>query len=168
MTPKTQQEPSHATWATWAFVVALVAETIHQVLNMVMSFINRDFAEATLADTLKDTNTEASEQLISVAYTGSVLLMGGIALGILVLLGWLVRQHHLGTKRAATARRILQYFAIYFGLRAFLLLAAQPEFSDIPIAMFVADGIVQIIVATAAILGMTYSLRPEKSGDKGK
>lgn len=168
MTLKTEQEPSHATWATWAFVVALVAEAIHQVLNMVMSFLNRTVAEATLADTLKEANTEASPQLVSAAYTGSVLLMGGTALGILILLGWLVRQHHLGTKRAATARKVLQYFAVYFGLRAFLLLAAQPEFNDIPIAMFVVDGIVQIIVATAAILGLTYSVRPEKSGDKEK
>lgn len=168
MTLKTRQHIPHATWATAAFAITLIAEAIHQVLNMVMSFINRDVAEATLAETFQDANTEASEQLISAAYTGSVLLMGGVALGILALLGWLVRQHHLGTKRAATARKVLQYFAVYFGLRAFLLLAAQPEFNDIPIAMFVVDGIVQIIVATAAILGLTYSVRPEKSGDKEK
>jgi len=68
---------------------------------------------------------------------------------------------HRRSKFAGLARRMLLVFGFYFGFRILMLFMATPGGNDVPVAMYLVDGAVQIIVGVAAVLGLIFSFREE-------
>ena len=64
-------------------------------------------------------------------------------------------------KWAPGARRMLQLFAVFFAIRAAALYVAMPSSTAVPVAFFAADGIIQIVLAVAGVLGVIYSSQKE-------
>ena len=78
-----------------------------------------------------------------------------------MLLAFLLRSLANRSKRAGTSRRVWFAFSIYFGFRILLTFMVTPAGADVPDWLFAADGMVQILVGVAAVLGLIFSVRAE-------
>lgn len=160
--------PAAVAASVLAWIAALGLELVHQGLSVAMSLINRGPAQASMSKLLAEQGQTPDPALLSAAYTFSVVAMGGLALVILAVVAWIVGLYRGGKKHSATARRVLTYFGMYFGIRAVLLLVASPTNTDIPTVLYAIDGCVQIAVATAALLGVTFGLKKESLKHTGE
>ena len=61
-------------------------------------------------------------------------------------------------KWAENARRLLQIFSVFFALRMLTLFMMVPASTAVPTAMFGIDGVVQIILGVAGVMGVIYSV----------
>ena len=78
-----------------------------------------------------------------------------------MLLAFLLRSLANRSKRAGTSRRVWFAFSLYFGFRILLTFMVTPAGADVPDWLFAADGMVQILVGVAAVLGLIFSVRAE-------
>ena len=76
-----------------------------------------------------------------------------------MLLAFLLRSLARRGKRAGTSRRVWFAFSLYFGFRILLTFMVTPAGADVPDWLFAADGMVQILVGVAAVLGLIFSVR---------
>nr|WP_255716856.1 hypothetical protein [Corynebacterium sp. ACRPR] len=150
----------------WLWLGVVAGETVHQILNVVLTLLNHDVLMAQAKQMVESTSggedgEEVSDSFIEMAAYGSVALSAAIAVGVLVLLLFLLKSLAGPSKRAGTSRRIWFAFSIYFGFRILLTFMVTPAGADVPDWLFAADGMVQILVGVAAVLGLIFSVKPD-------
>lgn len=144
----------------WA--VAVGGEIIHQILSMTMSFMDPSALVAAARQGQEgEESTALAESTVSLAIYASVIITGLIGILIMGLLVWALVLIKRRSKHAGVARRMLMVFGFYFGFRIIMLFTVSPGASDIPLAMYIIDGSLQIIVGVVAVLGLVFSFRPE-------
>jgi hypothetical protein len=150
----------------WLWLGVVAGETVHQILNVVLTLLNHDVLMAQAKQMVESASggedgEEVSDSFIEMAAYGSVALSAAIAIGVLVLLLFLLKSLAGPSKRAGTSRRIWFAFSIYFGFRILLTFMVTPAGADVPDWLFAADGMVQILVGVAAVLGLIFSIKPD-------
>ena len=160
------KRPETVVYMLWLWLGVVVGETIHQILNVVLTLLNHDVLMAQAKQMVESASggedgEEVSDSFIEMAAYGSVALSAAIAIGVLVLLLFLLKSLAEPSKRAGTSRRIWFAFSIYFGFRILLTFMVTPAGADVPDWLFAADGMVQILVGVAAVLGLIFSIKPD-------
>lgn len=160
------KRPETVVYMLWLWLGVVAGETVHQILNVVLTLLNHDVLMAQAKQMVDSTSggedgEEVSDSLIEMAAYGSVALSAAIAIGVLVLLLFLLKSLAGPSKRAGTSRRIWFAFSIYFGFRILLTFMVTPAGADVPDWLFAADGMVQILVGVAAVLGLIFSVKPD-------
>ncbi|MGV0417839.1 proline-rich domain-containing protein [Corynebacterium segmentosum] len=160
------KRPETVVYMLWLWLGVVVGETVHQILNVVLTLLNHDVLMAQAKQMVESASggedgEEVSDSLIEMAAYGSVALSAAIAIGVLVLLLFLLKSLAEPSKRAGTSRRIWFAFSIYFGFRILLTFMVTPAGADVPDWLFAADGMVQILVGVAAVLGLIFSIKPD-------
>ncbi|WP_245670352.1 hypothetical protein [Corynebacterium crudilactis] len=136
----------------WAVMIGF--ELIHQILNVVMSFM-----DPTALRTVAREQAEAqgmSDEIVNATVVAAILFMGFINLIIIAILSWMVMIVKKRSKRLPTAFLLLTIFSFFFILRVLMLFFASPGANDVPMALFAIDGCVQILVGVSA--GVAYAL----------
>ena len=160
------KRPETVVYMLWLWLGVVAGETVHQILNVVLTLLNHDVLMAQAKQMVESTSggedgEEVSDSLIEMAAYGSVALSAAIAIGVLVLLLFLLKSLAGPSKRAGTSRRIWFAFSIYFGFRILLTFMVTPAGADVPDWLFATDGMVQILVGVAAVLGLIFSVKPD-------
>ena len=160
------KRPETVVYMLWLWLGVVAGETVHQILNVVLTLLNHDVLMAQAKQMVESTSggedgEEVSDSLIEMAAYGSVALSAAIAIGVLVLLLFLLKSLAGPSKRAGTSRRIWFAFSIYFGFRILLTFMVTPTGADVPDWLCAADGMVQILVGVAAVLGLIFSIKPD-------
>lgn len=160
------KRPETVVYMLWLWLGVVVGETVHQILNVVLTLLNHDVLMAQAKQMVESASggedgEEVSDSFIEMAAYGSVALSAAIAIGVLVLLLFLLKSLAEPSKRAGTSRRIWFAFSIYFGFRILLTFMVTPAGADVPDWLFAADGMVQILVGVAAVLGLIFSIKPD-------
>ena len=153
--PDQRRQPESVRLLILLWAGALGGELIHQILNMVMSFLDPSafFAAAREAG--------ENEALVSASVYASIIVVGLLSLLIVGVLALMLRLVHRRSKYAPMARRMLLFFGFYFGFRTLLLFTASPGASDVPVAMYLIDGSLQILVGVAAVLAVIFGMRQD-------
>lgn len=160
------KRPETVVYMLWLWLGVVAGETVHQILNVVLTLLNHDVLMAQAKQMVESASggedgEEVSDSFIEMAAYGSVALSAAIAIGVLVLLLFLLKSLAGPSKRAGTSRRIWFAFSIYFGFRILLTFMVTPAGADVPDWLFAADGMVQILVGVAAVLGLIFSIKPD-------
>ena len=160
------KRPETVVYMLWLWLGVVAGETVHQILNVVLTLLNHDVLMAQAKQMVESASggedgEEVSDSFIEMAAYGSVALSAAIAIGVLVLLLFLLKSRAGPSKRAGTSRRIWFAFSIYFGFRILLTFMVTPAGADVPDWLFAADGMVQILVGVAAVLGLIFSIKPD-------
>ncbi|MCS5478389.1 hypothetical protein NYP18_01835 [Corynebacterium sp. YIM 101645] len=160
--PDETKKPDAVRLLLLLFAVAVGGEILHQILNIIIGLMDPSALVAAARESLSAEEVEqVSDGQIRLTVLASVLLAGGLGLAVMVLLAFMLNLIHRRSKHAGLARRMLMVFGFYFGFRILLLFMASPGGNDVPVAMYLLDGSVQIIVGVAAVLGLLFSLRRE-------
>ncbi|MBK4165351.1 hypothetical protein GWO55_04100 [Corynebacterium macginleyi] len=160
------KRPDTVVYMLWLWLGVVAGETVHQILNVVLTLLNHDMLMAQAKQMIESASgggdgEEVSDSFIEMVAYGSVVLSAAFAIGVLVLLLFLLKSLAGPSKRAGTSRRIWFAFSIYFGFRILLTFMVTPAGADVPDWLFVADGMVQIVVGVAAVLGLIFSVKPD-------
>lgn len=153
--------PASLQQAKMLWLVAVVIEVIHQALSVVMTFLNKDQAVSQVKDSLP-AGQDYTDQMINASVIAAAIGALVITLLILGVVVYFVLRLAQAGKKAITAQKVLTYFAVYFVLRAFLLFLASPT-SDLPIALYATDGVLQIIVAALAAVAAVIAMNKESA-----
>lgn len=145
--------------ACWA--VMLGGELLHQILTVVVTVLDPAALRASAKEAASGRGEELSDAMLNVGIYGSVVLMALIQLIILGVFTFALRTLAKRGKWAGNARRLLQFFGAFFAIRMLTLFAMTPASSTVPVALFAADGIIQILLGVAGALGLFYSTRKE-------
>ncbi|OFT71800.1 hypothetical protein HMPREF3145_02605 [Corynebacterium sp. HMSC05C01] len=156
----------------WAVMIA--GELIHQILSVVFAFVDPSALRDAAKQQAKQRGEEISDGLINMGVYGSLILMTLIQLGVLLLFVFALRAVRNKSSQAGNAYRLLQIFGVFFALRMITLFMMQPASTAIPVVLYGIDGVVQIILGVAGILGIIYStdkdavnwVAPKKDGSK--
>lgn len=158
-----KKRPEAVQLMIWVWLVAAGGELVHQVLQVILSLLNRDVFVASLRATLKERD-EAGNYPDAVLHLAANLYIVGTAVLFIVIIGGLVfmllrlaRQE----KSAGMARRLWFAFSLYFVFRILLVFMSAPAGTDVPEWLFVVDGIVQIIVGSAGAMGIAFAVKEE-------
>ena len=143
----------------WAIMIG--GELLHQVLTA--AALLWDPSEL-IANAKQARPGEAiSEGLLNLAVWSSVIVMALIQLTILALFVAALSAINKQRKWAGNARRMLQIFSVFFALRALAVFAVRPTSTVIPLAFHAFDGVVQIMLAVAGVLGLIYASQKESA-----
>lgn len=141
---------------------ALIGEVIHQILNVVMSFLDPSALVAAAREAVENSGAEeVTDELINTGVTSAVLIMGLTGILIMGLLAGTVWLIYRRSRHAPMARRLLLVFGVYFALRALLMFMASPGGSDVPLALYLVDGSLQILIGVTAVLALIFGSRRE-------
>ncbi|NLF90023.1 MAG: hypothetical protein GX570_01550 [Corynebacterium marinum] len=144
------------------FAVAVGGEILHQILSVTIGLMDPSALLSAAKDALsEDQAAELSEGAVTTSVYTSIVLAGALGVAIMGLLAFMLVLINRRSRHAGLARRMLLVFGFYFGFRTLLLFVAAPGGNDVPVAMYLLDGGVQIIVGVAAVLGLIFSFRPE-------
>ncbi|QNE88835.1 hypothetical protein H0194_07005 [Corynebacterium incognita] len=143
----------------WAGVLA--GEVLHQILSTTMSFMDIEVLKAAAAKQAEESGGPMNDALATIGATGGIIVMTLLAFAILGLLAWMLNCLARKTKWAGNGRRMWFAFSIYYGIRAGLLFAAQVGASDVPDALYLLDGALQILIGVAAVMGLIFSMKQE-------
>ncbi|GAB2501971.1 hypothetical protein CATRI_01635 [Corynebacterium atrinae] len=163
-TEKTEKTmpPESVRLMVWLFAFAVGGEVLHQILNVTISFID---PSALIAAAKEQTDPQRLESIgdtgVRLAAYGSVLFMGALSLAIMGLLTWMIFALWRRSRFAGTARRMLLVFGFYFGFRVMMLFMVTPGGTNVPVALYVVDGIVQILVGVAAVMGVFLTFKED-------
>lgn len=153
--PSGPPEPVRLMVRCWA--VMLIGELIHQILTVVFSFADPAPLREAAKEQAKASGDEVSDGLLNMGVYGAIVFMGLIQLAVLLLFVFALRAVKTQGSWAANARRLLQIFAVFFAIRMLTLFMMQPTSTAIPVVFYGIDGVVQIILGVAGILGIVYS-----------
>ncbi|PWC02704.1 hypothetical protein DF222_00155 [Corynebacterium yudongzhengii] len=146
--------------ACWAAAVGL--ELLHQILSVIMGFIDPADLQAAARDAGAEEQLPVdAEQAVDLTVTASILLMGLLNVAIVTVLAvmlWLFVKKH---RFAGGGRRLLMVFSLFLALRGLLVFAAQPAGTHVPEPLILLDGSLQLIIAVAAVLGLIFANQRE-------
>lgn len=140
----------------WAVMIG--GELLHQIMAVVASVVDPSALREVAKERAKNSDGEVSDALMNASVYGSIFIMAVIQLGVILLFVFALRAVQKQAKWAENARRLLQIFSGFFALRMLTLFMMAPASTALPTAFFGTDGVVQIILAVAGILGIVYSL----------
>ncbi|MEJ5928073.1 hypothetical protein WG915_05510 [Corynebacterium sp. H128] len=144
---------------TWLVVVAF--ETVHQLLNVVMSLLNTSELKAAARESLTPEQlSQVSDTTLSLMASLAAIMAGVLAIGIVAVIGWTAKVFHNGNKSAEGARRFLTVFGVYLAIRA-LFVFEMAQGSGVAVALLLCDGYVQILVAVCAVLAAIFGGKKE-------
>lgn len=161
-TPDTDRKPEAVRLLLLLFAVAVGGEVLHQILNVVIGLMDPSALIATAREAMDaEQAAEISDGRLRATVIASMLLAGGLGIAIMGLLAFMLVLINRRSNHAGLARRMLMVFGFYFGFRILMLFMASPGGNDVPVAMYLIDGSVQILVGVAAVLGLIFSFRQE-------
>ncbi|AGF71426.1 hypothetical protein [Corynebacterium halotolerans] len=141
---------------------ALAGEALHQILNVVMSLIDPSALLAAARETVDTEQApEVADALITTSAYSAVVVAAVIAVAIVGLLAWMLTLIRKRSRHAPMARRLLLIFGFYFGIRTLMLFMVSPGASDVPLALYLFDGSLQILIGVAAVLALIFGARRE-------
>ncbi|BAU94833.1 hypothetical protein N24_0571 [Corynebacterium suranareeae] len=136
----------------WALMIGL--ELVHQILNVVMSFLDPTSLRAVAKEQAESQGL--SDSIVNATVVVAILVMGFFNLIVVAILSWMIVMVKNRSKRLPTAFLLLTIFSIFFILRVLMLFFSSPGGTDVPMALFAIDGCVQILVGVSA--GVAYAL----------
>lgn len=144
-----------------SFAAMIAGEFVHQVIVVVSALVDPSPLKERALEQAKSAGEELSESTLNLGVYGSIAVMATIQLVVIVLFVLALRALRYQAKWAPNARRLLQIFGVFFGLRMLTLFMMSPASSTVPIALYAGDGVVQILLGVAGVLGIVYSLDKE-------
>lgn len=155
------ERPEAVRYMLTCWVVMIVGELLHQILTVISTVLDPAALKESARAAAKARGEDLTDAMMSLGLIGSVVFMALLQLAVIALFA--VALHALAKQRkwAPNARRLLQIFAIFFALRALTLFVTQPASSSIPVAFYAFDGIIQIMLAVAGVLGVFYASQKE-------
>ncbi len=152
--------PEAAVYAMGVWAVALGAEVVHQILQVILGILNRDVMVAQMSKLLRDEDPTAySDGLVRLSAYLSIGFSALVAFVILGVLAWMLTLFRAKHKWAGTARRLLFIFGLYYALRVVFVFVTSPAGSDAPDWLFAIDGMIQIVAGVAGGLGVYFGSR---------
>ena len=137
--------PEAAVYAMGVWAVALGAEVVHQILQVILGILNRDVMVAQMSKFLRDEDPTAySDGLVRLSAYLSIGFSAFVAFVILGVLAWMLTLFRAKHKWAGTARRLLFIFGLYYALRVVFVFVTSPAGSDAPDWLFAIDGMIQM------------------------
>ena len=140
----------------WAVMIG--GELLHQIMAVVASVVDPSALREVAKERAKNSDGEVSDALMNASVYGSIFIMAVLQLGVILLFVFALRAVQKQAKWAENARRLLQIFSGFFALRMLTLFMMAPASTALPTAFFGTDGVIQIILAVAGILGIVYSM----------
>lgn len=158
----TQKKPEVVRLMLLLFAVAVGGEVLHQILSITIGLMDPSALFAAAKETMSaEQAAQISDGALRATVIASILVTGGIGIAVMGLLAFMLALIHRRSKFAGLARRMLLVFGFYFGFRILMLFMATPGGNGVPVAMYLVDGSIQIIVGVAAVLGLIFSFREE-------
>lgn len=140
----------------WAVMIA--GELLHQILVVVSTALDPAALREAARETAKSRGGEVSDGLVNATVYGSIFVMALLQLAVLVLLAFALRTVKENGSWARNARRLLQIFGGFFGLRMLSLFFMLPSSTTLPVAFYAFDGVIQIILGVAGVMGLIYAM----------
>lgn len=141
-----------------AWTVMIGGELLHQILAVAASVIDPSALREVAKERATKGDGEVSEALMNASVYGSIFIMALLQLGVILLFVFALRAVQKQAKWAENARRLLQIFSVFFALRMLTLFMMVPASTTVPTALFGIDGVVQIILGVAGVMGVIYSV----------
>lgn len=141
-----------------AWTVMIGGELLHQILAVAASVIDPSALREVAKERAKNSDGEVSEALMNASVYGSIFIMALLQLGVILLFVFALRAVQKQAKWAENARRLLQIFSVFFGLRMLTLFMMVPASTTVPTALFGVDGVIQIVLGVAGVMGVIYSV----------
>ena len=142
--------------AAWAVMIG--GELLHQIFAVAASVIDPSALREVAKERATNGDGEVSEALMNASVYGSIFIMALLQLGVILLFVFALRAVHKQAKWAENARRLLQIFSVFFALRMLTLFMMVPASTAVPTALFGVDGVIQIILGVAGVMGVIYSV----------
>lgn len=142
--------------AAWAVMIG--GELLHQIFAVAASVIDPSALREVAKERAKNGDGEVSEALMNASVYGSIFIMALLQLGVILLFVFALRAVQKQAKWAENARRLLQIFSVFFALRMLTLFMMVPASTTVPTAMFGIDGVIQIVLGVAGVMGVIYSV----------
>lgn len=143
----------------WAVMIA--GELLHQILTVISAVLDPSPLKESARSAAKARGQDITDAMLTTGVWTSVAIMALIQLAFLGLFTAALVALARRKKWAPNARRVLQIFSIFFALRALALFMMRPASTAVPIAFYAFDGIIQIILAVAGVLGLFYASQKE-------
>ena len=141
-----------------AWTVMIGGELLHQILAVAASVIDPSALREVAKERATKGDGEVSEALMNASVYGSIFIMALLQLGIILLFVFALRAVQKQAKWAENARRLLQIFSVFFALRMLTLFMMVPASTAVPTALFGVDGVIQIVLGVAGVMGVIYSV----------
>ena len=141
-----------------AWTVMIGGELLHQILAVAASVIDPSALREVAKERATKGDGEVSEALMNASVYGSIFIMALLQLGVILLFVFALRAVQKQAKWAENARRLLQIFSVFFALRMLTLFMMVPASTTVPTALFGVDGVIQIILGVAGVMGVIYSV----------
>lgn len=152
--------PEAVRYMLLSFAVMIGGELLHQLLVVISAALDPAPLREQAREQAKAAGEEISDTMVNVGIYGSIAVMALIQLLVILLFVFALRAVRRQAKWAPNARRLLQIFGVFFALRMLTLFMMSPASASVPVALYGADGVVQIILGVAGVLGIVYSLDP--------
>lgn len=140
---------------SWAVMIA--GEFLHQILVVTAAVLDPAPLREQAKEQAKAAGEQASDAMLNVSVYGAIAVMALIQLAFILLLALALRAIKQQKSWAANARRLLQVFGVFFGVRVLTLFMLSPAATSLPVAFYAFDGIIQIILGVAGVMGIVYS-----------
>ncbi len=141
-----------------AWTVMIGGELLHQILAVAASVIDPSALREVAKERVTKGDGEVSEALMNASVYGSIFIMALLQLGVILLFVFALRAVQKQAKWAENARRLLQIFSVFFALRMLTLFMMVPASTAVPTALFGVDGVIQIVLGVAGVMGVIYSV----------
>ena len=141
-----------------AWTVMIGGELLHQILAVAASVIDPSALREVAKERATKGDGEVSEALMNASVYGSIFIMALLQLGVILLFVFALRAVQKQAKWAENARRLLQIFSVFFALRMLTLFMMVPASTAVPTALFGVDGVIQIVLGVAGVMGVIYSV----------
>ena len=146
-----------------AWTVMIGGELLHQIFAVAASVIDPSALREVAKERAKNSDGEVSEALMNASVYGSIFIMALLQLGVILLFVFALRAVQKQAKWAENARRLLQIFSVFFALRMLTLFMMVPASTTVPTALFGVDGVIQIVLGVAGVMGVIYSVDKDLS-----
>ena len=141
-----------------AWTVMIGGELLHQIFAVAASVIDPSALRELAKERVTKGDGEVSEALMNASVYGSIFIMALLQLGVILLFVFALRAVQKQAKWAENARRLLQIFSVFFALRMLTLFMMVPASTAVPTALFGVDGVIQIVLGVAGVMGVIYSV----------
>jgi len=141
-----------------AWTVMIGGELLHQISAVAASVIDPSALREVAKERATKGDGEVSEALMNASVYGSIFIMALLQLGVILLFVFALRAVQKQAKWAENARRLLQIFSVFFALRMLTLFMMVPASTAVPTALFGVDGVIQIVLGVAGVMGVIYSV----------
>lgn len=141
-----------------AWTVMIGGELLHQIFAVAASVIDPSALREVAKERATKGDGEVSEALMNASVYGSIFIMALLQLGVILLFVFALRAVQKQAKWAENARRLLQIFSVFFALRMLTLFMMVPASTTVPTALFGVDGVIQIVLGVAGVMGVIYSV----------